>query len=90
MRSRPLPRHWRHRGRVALPLHDLPAERRSSPQGVRTFCPACGTALIREEVRPRSVDVTAGSLDAPERVTPRDHTFVRASRGMAARAGRQI
>jgi hypothetical protein len=55
-----------------------PAERRSSPQAVRTFCAACGTALtFREDARPRSVDVTAGSLDAPEALVPRDHIFTR-------------
>ena len=54
-----------------------PAERRSTPHAVRTFCEQCGTALtFREGGRPRSVDVTAGSLDAPERIVPREHTFV--------------
>jgi hypothetical protein len=53
-----------------------PAERPSSPRAVRTFCAACGTALtFREDARPRSVDVTAGSLDAPETIVPREHIF---------------
>jgi hypothetical protein len=59
-------------------LAGRPAERRSSPQAVRTFCATCGTALtFREAERPRSIDVTAGSLDAPDLIAPRDHTFVR-------------
>jgi len=53
-----------------------PAERRSTPGAVRSFCAGCGTALtFREDARPRSVDVTAGSLDAPETLVPRDHVF---------------
>ena len=54
-----------------------PVERRSTPQAVRSFCGACGTALtFREDARPNAIDVTAGSLDAPDRVAPRDHTYV--------------
>ncbi len=54
-----------------------PVARRSTPGAERTFCAACGTALtFREEARPNSVDVTAASLDRPEEVAPRDHTFV--------------
>jgi GNAT superfamily N-acetyltransferase len=53
-----------------------PAELRSSAHAVRTFCAACGTALtFREEARPRSVDVTVGSLDEPEALVPRSHTW---------------
>lgn len=54
-----------------------PRERNSTPQGRRSFCGDCGTALtFRETARPNSVDVTVGSLDDPERVTPVDHAFV--------------
>ena len=54
-----------------------PRERRSTPQAMRSFCGDCGTALtFREAARPNSVDVTAGSLDDPEKVTPVDHSFV--------------
>jgi GNAT superfamily N-acetyltransferase len=52
----------------------VPAERRSSPRAVRSFCAACGTALtFREDACPDLVDVTVGSLDRPELVTPLDH-----------------
>jgi len=55
-----------------------PKERKSSAAAVRTFCGDCGTALtFREEARPKSVDVTAGSLDHPEEVVPVDHTHTR-------------
>lgn len=56
----------------------VPHERRSSATAVRGFCADCGTALsFREDARPRSIDITAGSLDTPECLTPVDHTFVR-------------
>jgi len=42
----------------------------------RSFCGRCGTHLTyRNEATPGSVDVTAGSLDDPEQVTPRDHVW---------------
>jgi GNAT superfamily N-acetyltransferase len=54
-----------------------PAERRSSPHAVRTFCAACGTALtFREDARPSLLDVTVGSLDAPELAAPERHIWV--------------
>lgn len=55
-----------------------PVERRSTPHAVRSFCGTCGTALtFREDPRPHAIDVTAGSLDEPERVAPREHIHVR-------------
>jgi hypothetical protein len=48
----------------------------SSMQVVRTFCGHCGTPLTyRRSDLPNSVDVTLGSMDAPERLTPEDHTW---------------
>jgi hypothetical protein len=55
-----------------------PAELRSSPAAVRAFCAACGTPLFfRHDAAPEQVDVTIASLDQPERVRPRDHTWTR-------------
>lgn len=55
-----------------------PAERRSSPRAVRSFCAACGTPLFfRSDAAPDSVDVTIASLDEPESVRPRDHIWTR-------------
>ncbi len=53
-----------------------PAELRSTPQARRTFCSTCGTALtFTEDKRPHSVDVTAGSLDRPNALTPDEHIW---------------
>jgi hypothetical protein len=47
----------------------------SSDHGTRTFCPRCGTQLTFRSSRvPDEVDVTACSLDDPERTPPQDHT----------------
>jgi hypothetical protein len=55
-----------------------PATFQSSEHGSRTFCPRCGTALTFQSTNfPEEVDVTVCSLDHPEQVPPRDHTFVR-------------
>ena len=55
-----------------------PATFCSSPRAVRSFCARCGTQLFfRSDGAPGEVDVTIASLDDPEGVRPRDHTFVR-------------
>jgi hypothetical protein len=52
-----------------------PALFNSTPQGVRSFCPRCGTQLTFEhESLPDEIDITTSSLDEPERVPPADHT----------------
>lgn len=49
----------------------------SSAQGVRSFCPRCGTQLLFEHVdHPDDIDVTTSSLDEPERVAPRAEIHV--------------
>jgi hypothetical protein len=54
-----------------------PAFFRSSDHAVRTFCPRCGTPLTFASDRaPDEVDVTIASLDDPESVRPKDHTWV--------------
>ena len=53
-----------------------PTEFESSAHGRRTFCPKCGTPLtFRSENAPGETDVTTCSLEAPELVPPKDHTF---------------
>ena len=55
---------------------------RGSPQQyaydgrVRSFCGRCGTPLTFQAAEwPDEIDVTLGSLDQAERVTPRDHIW---------------
>jgi hypothetical protein len=58
-------------------VRGIPAEYRSSPQVVRTFCRSCGTALTYVHADfPTGVDVTTCSLDDPEAFAPADHTWV--------------
>jgi hypothetical protein len=55
-----------------------PKERRSSEQAVRGFCASCGTQLsFRRPALPGEIDLTLGSLDDPNAIPPRDHTYVR-------------
>jgi len=54
-----------------------PARFRSSDHATRSFCPRCGTQLTFQSAHfPDEIDVTICSLDEPELVPPRDHTFV--------------
>lgn len=53
-----------------------PAQFASSPGVTRSFCGACGTQLTYQRSdTPHEIDVTTCSLDDPETVAPRDHTF---------------
>jgi hypothetical protein len=53
-----------------------PRSYRSSPHVLRTFCPRCGTPLTyANDKYPDSLDVTTASLDAPEKLPPRDHVW---------------
>ncbi len=55
-----------------------PSSFRSSELAVRSFCADCGTPLFfRHDEHPDQVDVTICSLDQPEQVPPRDHTWAR-------------
>lgn len=59
-------------------LSGTPNTFRSSDHGTRTFCPQCGTPLTFQSARfPDELDLTICSLDRPELVTPKDHTYVR-------------
>lgn len=55
-----------------------PRRYRSSRYAERGFCAACGSILtMHEEVLEDRVQVTVGSLDHPERVSPDDHVWTR-------------
>jgi hypothetical protein len=57
-------------------LAGAPARFRSSSHATRTFCPTCGTQLtFVDDASPGEIDITICSLDDPELVPPRDHTF---------------
>lgn len=56
---------------------------RSSAFAVRSFCADCGTQLTYQRDGLDELDVTTCSLDEPESVPPRDHTFVRSALGWA-------
>ena len=54
-----------------------PAEFRSSPPVVRTFCDTCGTPLTyRHEDYGDAIDITTCSLDEPERFPPTHHSWL--------------
>nr|WP_222852935.1 GFA family protein [Massilia genomosp. 1] len=53
-----------------------PAQFQSRPGVTRSFCAACGTQLTyARSDSADQIDVTTCSLDDPEPVAPRDHTF---------------
>lgn len=55
-----------------------PARFKSTAKAVRSFCPECGTQLTFEhEDFADEIDVTTCSLDNPEALPPRDHTWTR-------------
>lgn len=49
----------------------------SSANVLRGFCPVCGTHLTYQHAAyPDEIDITTGSLDIPDSVPPRHHTWV--------------
>jgi hypothetical protein len=57
-------------------VHGAPARFRSTALGMRSFCPQCGAQLTFEhEDFPEEIDVTTCSLDDPESLPPKDHTW---------------
>jgi hypothetical protein len=55
----------------------VPTRYRSSAEAERGFCPRCGSTLsMHEAVLPDRVQVTLGSLDAPDAVRPDDHVWI--------------
>ena len=54
-----------------------PREFESSPGVWRAFCGRCGAPLTyRNAQRPDEIDVTIGTLDAPDRAAPADHLWM--------------
>lgn len=50
---------------------------RSSAHALRGFCPSCGASLaFLDDEWPDEIDIATASLNDPELVPPRDHTFV--------------
>lgn len=58
----------------------------SSEEAVREFCGVCGTQLTfaHRDYSGDRIDVTTGSLDAPEAAPPREHIWVRSRLGWMA------
>jgi hypothetical protein len=55
-----------------------PARFQSSDHGTRSFCPRCGTPLTFQTTHAADeIDVTICSLDDPEAVVPKDHSYMR-------------
>jgi hypothetical protein len=60
-------------------LSGQPSSVHSSDHGTRTFCPRCGTPLtFRSSHAPDEIDITVGSLNDPDALPPRDHTWTSA------------
>jgi hypothetical protein len=53
-----------------------PDRYRSSPIAQRGFCATCGTPLTYEGDGSEGMDLTVGSFDHPERLTPVEHSGV--------------
>src|SRR5262249_1436203 len=54
-----------------------PARFRSSDKATRGFCPNCRTQLtFQHHDWPEEIDIPICSLDDPQAVAPRDHTYV--------------
>lgn len=55
-----------------------PTRFQSSEHGTRSFCPRCGTPLTFQTTQAAGeIDVTICSLDDPEAVLPKDHSYTR-------------
>jgi hypothetical protein len=56
---------------------------------MRSFCPQCGAQLTFEhEDFPEEIDVTTCSLDHPESLPPKDHTWTSSRLGWVELADR--
>src|SRR5215475_12420878 len=66
-----------------------PTRFRSTTKGTRSFCPQCGTHLTFEhEDFSDEIDVTTCSLDAPDELPPKDHTYTNSELGWVKLADR--
>ncbi|MFG1344517.1 GFA family protein [Xanthobacter autotrophicus DSM 431] len=59
----------------------------SSPGVERRFCGACGSPIVFDMAREAQVDVTVGTLDAPDAVRPTHHIWSRSALHMTAGLG---
>lgn len=53
----------------------------STTHGARSFCPRCGTQLTFELEGLDEIDITTCSLDSPDALPPKDHTYVKSKLG---------
>ncbi len=54
-----------------------PARFRTETNAWRTFCAECGTSLTYEgDDRPQEIDITTGSLDAPQDFPPTEDVWI--------------
>ena len=59
-------------------VRGAPARFQSTAKGTRSFCARCGTQLAFEHAElPDEIDITTCSLDDPEALPPKDHTWMR-------------
>jgi hypothetical protein len=58
-----------------------PTRFRSTDKGTRRFCPRCGTQLTFELEGLDEIDITTCSLDAPDALPPKDHTYMKSKLG---------
>ena len=73
---------WFSVSRSALVLTGKPVRFRSSARATRSFCGRCGTSLLYEsDTSPDEVDITLSSLDDPNALPPKDHTWTASKPG---------
>ena len=70
---------WAEFRSTEVTFNEVTRGRHPSREGVvRTFCTRCGTPLTYEREDDReSIDLTVGSMDDPEQVTPQDHLWTK-------------
>jgi len=56
-------------------IKGVPMEYASSEQGIRCFCPTCGSQLFYKTKASDDVGINLGTLDNPELVSPKIHVF---------------
>jgi hypothetical protein len=66
----------------AVRVRGKPGAFESSPGVHRSFCPRCGSTLFwrRLAQEPAEIDIAAGTLDEPDRLSPADHIFTNSRR----------
>ena len=62
--------------RAAFKLAGAVVQRQSSAGVTRSFCASCGAQILMDYSGSDTVDVSIGTLDAPEGITVRDNIFV--------------